>query len=138
MRRLLARWSDLDVRDYAGLLELAEGWSVAELRVREDLWVAGRTLGRLDLRAEGLAVLGVHRPDGTYLGVPDAGTLVGTGDRLLLYGRGERIAELGLRRAGPEGDAAHGAAVARQRAVAAEQVVADVRSGGATAPAAGG
>ncbi len=42
IRRALGRWTDLDVRDYAGLLELGEGYTVAELEVED---------GRLDRRA---------------------------------------------------------------------------------------
>jgi hypothetical protein len=53
VRRLLRRCTRLDVRDYASLLELSGEWAVAELRVRPEDWVAGRTLGELGLREEG-------------------------------------------------------------------------------------
>ena len=63
IRRALARWTDLDVRDYAGLLELGEGYTVAELEVEDSDWIAGRELGELTLRDAGVVVLGIHRPD---------------------------------------------------------------------------
>ena len=50
IRRALRRWTDLDVRDYAGLLELGEGYAVAELEVEDGDWIAGRELGELTLR----------------------------------------------------------------------------------------
>ncbi len=68
IRRALARWTDLDVRDYAGLLELGEGYTVAELEVEDGDWIAGRELGELTLRDSGIVVLGIHRPDADYVG----------------------------------------------------------------------
>src|ERR671930_157063 len=50
IRRALRRWSDLDVRDWAGLLELEGGYTVAELEVEAQDWVAGRALAELTLR----------------------------------------------------------------------------------------
>jgi hypothetical protein len=130
VRHALSRWTGLDVSDYAGLLELGDGWAVAELYVRRGAWVADRDLGDLRLRDEGLAVLGIHRADDEYLGVPVAETVIVPGDRLLLYGRGELLAEIQGRRAGPEGDRAHGQAVRRQRAALTDQVVREARAAG--------
>ncbi|HKI92591.1 MAG TPA: hypothetical protein VJ986_09840 [Gaiellaceae bacterium] len=62
--RLLSRWTDLELRDYAGLLELEHGYRVLELAVRSGDWVAHRTLGELELRDEGIVVLGIHRARG--------------------------------------------------------------------------
>ena len=45
IRGALERWTDLDVRDYAGLLQLGEGYAVAELEVEDSDWIAGRELG---------------------------------------------------------------------------------------------
>src|SRR6476661_3171459 len=44
IRRALARWTDLDVRDYSAVLELEGGYEVAELLVEPQDWVAGRRL----------------------------------------------------------------------------------------------
>lgn len=82
-----------------------------ELAVRPGDWVAGRTLRCLDLRSEGVLVLGILRADGGYVGVPRFDTRIAAGDTLIVYGASERLCELDRRLAGPEGDAAHARAV---------------------------
>lgn len=103
----LARFTSLDVHDYAELLQLTGGFGVVEMQVEESHWVAGRTLGQLDLRHEGVAVLGIERHSEGFVGVPVAGTRVEAGDSLLLYGHRQVLGRLAERRAGPEGDADH-------------------------------
>jgi hypothetical protein len=129
VRALLRRYTTVDARDYAGLLELADGWSVAELFVTDASWMAGRRLGDLALRDEGAAVLGIHRPDGSYVGVPVGDTVVLPGDRVLLYARRELIGEIDSRPPGEAGDRAHEEALRRQRAAFADQTVREVRAG---------
>ena len=111
--RLLRRYTELPGRDVAGLVDLAGGYAVIELAVAEGDWVAGRTLGDLRLRDEGLVVLGITRQDGRYVAGPGAATHVTVGDILVLYGRDELLAELDARPSGPAGDLAHVAAVAQ-------------------------
>jgi len=125
--RLVGRYTDLEARDYAQLLHLGGRWSVGEVAVREGDWLAGRRLAELDLRAEGVAVLGIERPDGRYIGAPGFDTRVEAGEILLLYGQQERLNELDQRPAGADGDRAHAAAVAAQRRAAAEEHSEDVR-----------
>ena len=104
---LLDKYTDLDVRDYAELLQLAGGFGVIELEVGEDHWTAGRTLDDMHLRQEGIAVLGIQRPDGSFTGVPNGANRVEPGDTLVLYGHTKLLGEFGGRQAGPEGDARH-------------------------------
>jgi hypothetical protein len=110
----LRRFTDIEARDYEELLHLGEGHVVMELALREGDWAAGRTVREVDLRSEGIALLGITRPDGTYVAVPRGSTEIGAGDTLIAYGAGDRLAELDERCAGPDGDRAHAAAVARQ------------------------
>jgi len=119
--RLLRRWTDLDARDYAALLHLSQAYSVMELAVCDEDWVAGRTLGELRLRDEGVVVLGITRADGSYVGVPQFVTPVHAGDTLLAYGRSARLRELDRRPRGPAGDAAHESAAAEEKAIVREQ-----------------
>jgi TrkA-C domain len=114
IRRSLARWTDLDARDFSGLLELADGYAVAELVVEPQDWLAGRTLADLTLRDEGVVVLGIRRPRGGYIGAPDGAARIDAGDLLTVYGREERVAELDRRTHDREGDRAHAAAVVEQ------------------------
>jgi hypothetical protein len=128
--RALGRWTDIDVRDYAALLHLGGTYVVTELAVGPDDWLAGRTLGALGLRQEGIILLGIDRPDGTYVGAPVAETIIGPGDVLIIYGRRHEIAELDERRHGASGDRAHADAVAEHaRLIEEERAANDAASG---------
>jgi Trk K+ transport system NAD-binding subunit len=59
-------------------------------------------------------VLGIERPDGSYLGTPRGDDIVRADDTLILYGRRQRIAELDARTRA-DGQRAHEAAIAEQR-----------------------
>lgn len=122
----LRRWTQLDVQDYAALLHVGGDYVVNELQVEAESWVAGRDLGSLSLRDEGIVVLGIERVDGDYLGVPTSDSRIEVGDVLVLYSRSEAIAKLDQRRRGRSGDAAHTAAVHEQaEAIADGQKVVD-------------
>ena len=132
IERALARWTDLDVRDYAALLHLAGEYTVTEIYARPDGWIADRTLQELDLREEGVRVLGIVRGDGTYVGAPIGPTRVHAGDTLVAYGRSGDLAALAERPAGPVGEEEHRRAVQARREAGDERDVAatgrDVRA----------
>lgn len=117
----LRRWTQLDVNDYAALLHVGGEHIVTELRVEDGSWLADRSIRELSLRDEGVIVLGVERPDGSYLGVPLGETVLVAGDLLIVYSRSEVLTELDRRRHGSSGDAAHAAAVAQQARVIADE-----------------
>ena len=121
IRRVLTRFTDLEVRDYESVLELEGGYTVAELLVEPQDWMAGRRLGELTLRDEGVVVLGIHRHGGAYVGAPDGDTVIAAGDVLTLYGREERVSELDRRVRGDAGDLAHADAVHEQEVVEATE-----------------
>ena len=101
IQQLLHRFGGLDVRDYAGLLHVRGGWTIDELKVEAGDWIAGRPLGELGLRDEGILVLGIDRADGEYVGAPRGRDVVCADDTLVLYGRRQRIVELDDRRRRP-------------------------------------
>ena len=116
IRRLLRRYTDIDVRDYAGLLRVAGDYTIWELAVDTHDWLADRELGELRLNDEGVMVLGIQRGDGSgYDGTPAGGTSIRAGDTLILYGHADRIVELDERRAGFVGEQAHQQAVTAQQ-----------------------
>lgn len=123
--RLLRRYTDLPTRDSDNLLSLGGTYAVSELAARPGDWVVGRALGELELRSEGVIVLGITRADGSYLAVPQAETVVAAGDNLVIYGDQQRVRDLDERRAGPEGDRRHAAAVQQQLGVARDAARAD-------------
>lgn len=115
--RALKRYTDLDVRDYAGLLHLAGEYAIMELKVQEASWLAGRNLEDMRLPDEGVLVLGVSHPDGHYVGAPRGDTVIRPGDTLVLYGRSPELSRLGRRRADPAGEAERRMAVGVERQI---------------------
>lgn len=126
--RLLRQWTDLDARDYAALLHLSGEYAVIEIAIHAEDWVGGKTLNELRLRDEGIVVLGISRPGGRYVGVPQFDTEIRPGDTLLAYGRSNRLRELDRRRTGPDGDAAHERAVLEEQGLLAAQEASDQES----------
>ena len=110
----LARFTDLDTRDYGSLLRLPENHGVVELLAQEGDWLTAAPLGELDLIAEGVLVLGVHRKNGDYVGVPGASTKLEPGDNVVVYGRVPTLRDLDDRHLGEAGDTAHRLAVDEQ------------------------
>lgn len=105
--KALNRWTDIDARDYAALLHLSENYAVMELGIEPHSWLTSKDLRRLDLRSEGVLILGITRPDGTYVAVPRFDTRIEAGDTVIAYGTGDRLRELDRRPAGAEGDQRH-------------------------------
>jgi hypothetical protein len=114
--KILKRWSDLDTSDYGQLLHLSDHFAVGEIAVQPGDWVADRTLEELDLREEGVVVLGITLADGAWVGSPTLETRIHAHERLVLYGPLARLRELDDRAAGPQGDRTHEQAVAEHRA----------------------
>ena len=107
----LKKWTDLEVRDYCSLLQLQNGYAVAELLIEHGDWLNQKTLQETALSSEGVLILGIQRIDGTYVGTPRADDTIRAGDTLVLYGRIDLLRELDQRR-GPFGDSAHEKAAA--------------------------
>ena len=125
----LRRRTHLEVRDCVSLLHLAGEYGVIELEVNAGDWLAGRALAELDLRSEGVLVLGIERADGSYVGVPRGPTRIARGDTPIAYGRADLLDDLNRRPAGGVGDPAHAGAVGRQRRLVG--LPAEVREGAA-------
>ena len=118
----LKRYSDLDTRDYATLLHLAGEYGIKELKVDVSDWLAGKTLKSLALPNEGILVLGIIRPDGTYLGAPRGDTTVEAGDRMLVYGRSPTLADIDRRRADASGEEDRRKSIDRRGRIEAEDI----------------
>lgn len=128
VRWALQRWTDLDVRDYASLLRLSKDYTVSELQVEPGTWLANKQLGELQLSAEGVLVLGIQRQDGTYVGAPQARTLLVPGDLITLYGRNSALKDLDVRSEGTRGDKFHQQAIAEQEAIVDRETLTDTTS----------
>lgn len=130
IRRVLRRWADLSLKlyDYETMLNLTNGYGVGEVEVKDQSWVAEKTLGEANLKKEGIIVLGIQRDNGTYIGAPHEDTRICVRDRLVLYGLDDDIANLDARLAGSAGDSHHKQAVRNQAERLREQDVQDVYS----------
>ena len=112
------------MREYTSLLDLEGDYEVAEKHIDARDWMAGRTLRELALREQGIFVLGVHRHDGGYIGIPHADLTIEPDDRLVLYGREGRLDELDERPRGEAGERAREAAEVDERAREAAEAAA--------------
>ena len=122
IRWALQKWTDVQVKDYASLLRLADDHTVAEVQVEEGDWVAGQTLSELQLSREGVTVLGIQRPDLGYVGVVTGEAAIRPGDLMILYGRLQAVTDLDVRRSGLRGDRLHQEAVAEETTRLEEQL----------------
>ncbi len=105
--RALRRFTHLDVRDYVSLLKLSSGFTVSEMQVEPEDWVAGKTLVELGLAREGVLVLGIRRQNGKYHGAPSGDSRICASDTMTIYGPLSRLQELDTRGGGLEGEQAH-------------------------------
>ena len=121
IERVLRRVTDFDVRDYAALLHLRGQWRVAQLPVEADDWIASSPLGDLRLPDEGVAVLGVERAEGSWVGAPSDDLHLQVGDVVVLYGRQTMLEDIAARAHGEEGEQAS----IRSRAVHANSPVSE-------------
>lgn len=115
------RWTGLEVRDYVELLDVSENYAIHDVTVSEGDWLADTELRHLDLPSEGVLVLGIRSPDGTFAGAPRPDTRIRPGDVVLLYGRAEALEELRGRRKGTGGDAEHTQGQRRHEQVQADE-----------------
>ncbi len=116
MHYLLDKYTDIKVRDYAGILHLSGEYEITEMLVDSNHWMVGKSLRALNLRQEGLNLIGVEREEGNYIGLPNGDTLIKEGDTLILYGRESALKLLSERKKGRAG------VVNRQQAIAENQV----------------
>ncbi len=117
----LKRFASIQLHDYTRLLRISRDYVVSEHEIRPDDWLAGRTLAESQLAREGVLVLGIEKPDGTYLGAPNASIQMESGDCLIVYGQQETLDDLDSRRADIVGNLHHVMAVTRQLDVLEEE-----------------
>ncbi len=91
INRMLKKYTDLEVQDYAAVLHLKDEFKIVEATVDSDGWMCNRTLQELDLREEGITVLGVDRKGSGYFGSPSGTFKMLPNDKVTLYGRADGI-----------------------------------------------
>lgn len=91
INRMLQRYTTIDIQDFAAILHLKDDYKISERKVRDDDWMANKTLKSLDLREEGLTVLGIDREGEDYLGSPNGDAEILPEDVVTLYGKADAI-----------------------------------------------
>jgi len=86
MRRLLTRAGVIRALDYEVLLHVQDGFSVSEVELVEGHPFVGQTLGATRPSDRGIVILGIHRKDGTFAGVPGKHAVLHPGDVAMIYG----------------------------------------------------
>ena len=110
--KLLDRYANIRSHSLSKLMTLMGDYEVAEVRVKDADWLAGKKLSGLQLQEEGLLVLGIVKPDGTYVGVPRGRYTLEANDELVIYGRAPNIKAISERPDRPSADREHAQSVA--------------------------
>jgi hypothetical protein len=122
----LHRYTKLEVRDYAGLLNLSGEYRVTEHQIKPEGWMANQNLSQLQLRDEGVLVLGITRENGKYVGAPNGSTKLLPNDKVIFYGRSSALDNLHQRPKGMVGDLEHEEARSEQEDVVRQEKKEDV------------
>lgn len=91
INKMLKKYTDLEVHDYAAVLHLKDNFKIIEAEVDADGWMCNRTLQELDLREEGITILGVERRGAGYFGSPSGTFKMLAHDKVTIYGKAEGI-----------------------------------------------
>lgn len=89
--KMLKRYTDIQVLDYAAILHFKDNFKIAEKMIDEQDWLANKTLKNLDLRREGLTVLGIDRHGMDYIGSPGGKVTILPKDVVTIYGKADVI-----------------------------------------------
>lgn len=92
---LLRKTTSLGHQGPVILLQIANGFSVAEHFISSENHHDGMTLSDLYSGLPAVTVLGIERGDGSYLSVPELQIKLKPGDRVVLYGSDTQHAALG-------------------------------------------
>jgi NhaP-type Na+/H+ and K+/H+ antiporter len=110
----LARFTDLNVKDYVEILNLTGEYEITVLKVREGDWMENRKLRELELNREGINLIAIQRGDDTFIGTPHGDTDIIKGDRLIIYGREKALQNLENRKEDDPGRKDHEKAIRDQ------------------------
>lgn len=91
INRMLKRYTDLHIQDFAAVLHLKDDFKISEKLIDDEDWMANKTLKDLNLRHEGLTILGIDRHGDDYLGSPAGNAMILPDDVITVYGKSEVI-----------------------------------------------
>ncbi|WP_432411272.1 TrkA C-terminal domain-containing protein [Rasiella sp. SM2506] len=91
INKMLKRYTNIEIHDFAAVLHLKDDYTIIEAKVDHDGWMGNRTLEQLNLREEGLTILGVDRKGSGYFGSPSGNFKILPDDVVTIYGKSEGI-----------------------------------------------
>ncbi len=107
INKMLQRYTNIEILDFAAVLHLKDDYRISEIKIDADNWMANKTLQQMQLRHEGITVLGIDRDDFDYLGSPGGQFEILPGDVVTLYGKAEKIRDLSRRKKDYKGERQH-------------------------------
>ncbi|MCB0367428.1 MAG: potassium transporter TrkA [Bdellovibrionaceae bacterium] len=105
--RILRKWVESETMNYHKIMKLERGYAINEFVVLPDNWLANKSLAQSRVSDEGIIVLGIYRPDGTYFGAPSGEVFINGNDKIILYGKESVCLNLARRQQGTAGDQVH-------------------------------
>ncbi len=113
--KMLHKYTSIQILDFAAVLHLKEDYRISEIKIQDDNWMAYKTLQEMQLRHEGITVLGVDRDDLDYLGSPSGEFEILPGDVVTLYGKAFGIRNLAQRKRDYKGTEEHVKSVEKEK-----------------------
>lgn len=121
INRMLKKYANLDVLDYAAVLHLKDDYKISERKIAKDDWMANKTLRELNLRHEGITILGIDREGKDYIGSPTGSFDILPNDVVTLYGKSELIKNIYARKNNFDASISHKEAVKKETTRIEEQ-----------------
>lgn len=112
--RMLKKYANLDVLDYEAVLHLKDDYKISEKKISGDDWMAHKTLRELNLRHEGISILGIDREGRDYIGSPTGSFDILPDDVITIYGKAEVIKDIFSRKNNFQASVSHKQFVERE------------------------
>jgi len=107
INKMLQRYTDIEVQDYAAVLHFKDNYKISEKQVNSKDWMANKSLKELNLRDEGITVLGVERKRNKYFGSPTGSFTIQPEDVITIYGKADVIKNIYKRQRDFSGEREH-------------------------------
>lgn len=105
--KMLRKYTDLEVQDYAAVLHFKDNYKISEKKIDGNDWMCHKTLQELNLREEGITILGVDRKDKPYFGSPSGSFELLANDLITVYGKADGIKSVYNRKRGYKAEREH-------------------------------
>ncbi|MDQ8204141.1 TrkA C-terminal domain-containing protein [Pelagicoccus sp. SDUM812003] len=113
--KLLDRYANIRSHSLSKIMSLMGDFEVSEVHLKNATWLAGKKLSDLELPEEGLVILGIVKPDGSYIGVPRGRYTLEPEDEIIVYGKADKIKEISERPDRPSAEREHAQKVATHK-----------------------